>query len=257
MNIEQTIKKQSLALLAKDNWGNAIGGFLIAVLPTVLLMILDEVISNIINLFVNTNTLFYQGVLSFISLVLVVVWLFSTPIFTGYFRMCYLISKNQDYSLKDIFYYFNKEKYNKCLSLNLNIMVRILAYFMVFTVPALIFSVFFAITSYVALLAFAITFTVMAFVATIFVCIKYTIVPCVYFEDESISNEEIIKLGLNFISDKSAYLIFFRVNTSIKYIIIDNIILLKNNMDGIIFLKVSVIFCKLIESLFVDSNKPF
>ena len=52
MNIEQTIKKQSLALLAKDNWGNAIGGFLIAVLPTVLLMILDEVISNIINLFV-------------------------------------------------------------------------------------------------------------------------------------------------------------------------------------------------------------
>lgn len=103
MNIEQTIKKQSLALLAKDNWGNAIGGFLIAVLPTVLLMILDEVIYNIINLFVNTNTLFYQGVLSFISLVLVVVWLFSTPIFTGYFRMCYLISKNQDYSLKDIF----------------------------------------------------------------------------------------------------------------------------------------------------------
>lgn len=202
MNIEQTIKKQSLALLAKDNWGNAMGGFLIAVLPTVLLMILDEVIYNIINLFVNTNTLFYQGVLSFISLVLVVVWLFSTPIFTGYFRMCYLISKNQDYSLKDIFYYFNKEKYNKCLSLNLNIMVRILGYFMIFIIPTLIFSVFFAITSYVALLAFAITLTVMAFVATIFVCIKYTIVPCVYFEDESISNEEIIKLGLNFISDK-------------------------------------------------------
>lgn len=81
-------------------------------------------------------------------------------------------------------------------------MVRILGYFMIFTVPALIFSVFFAITSYVALLAFAITLTVMAFVATIFACIKYTIVPCVYFEDESISNEEIIKLGLNFISDK-------------------------------------------------------
>ena len=81
-------------------------------------------------------------------------------------------------------------------------MVRILGYFMIFTVPALIFFVFFAITSYVALLAFAITLTVMAFVATIFLCIKYTIVPCVYFEDESISNEEIIKLGLNFISDK-------------------------------------------------------
>lgn len=204
MNIEKTIKKQSLSLLSKDNWGNAMGGFLIAVLPTVLLMLLDEVIFDIINLFIKVNTanLFYQGVFSFISLILVIVWLFSTPIFTGYFRMCYLISKGQDYSLKDIFYYFNKEKYNKCLSLNLNIMVRILGYFMIFTVPALIFSVFFAITSSVALLAFSIVLTVMAVVATAFVCIKYTIVPCVYFEDESISNEEIIKLGLNFISDK-------------------------------------------------------
>ena len=204
MKTEKILKKQSLALLSKNNWGNAIGGFFVSLLPTVLLMLIDEAISDAIKLFININTanIYYQGTVSLISLILIIVWLFTTPIFTGYLRMCYKISKDQDYSLKDIFYYFNKEKYNKCLSLNLSIMIRILFHFIVFSIPALIFSVFFAITSNVMFLAFAIIFTLISIIATIIICIKYTIVPCVYFEDESISNNEIIKLGLSFISDK-------------------------------------------------------
>lgn len=206
MNTEKIIKKQSLNLLSKDNWGNTIAGFFIICIPAILILLLNELFYEILRLAVSvdTSSIFFQSISSVVSMVTVIALLFSTPIITGYLRMCYLICKNEKYHLNDIFYYFKKEKYSKALSLNLNIIVRILGYFIIFNIPNLIFSGFFAITSSVALYAVSIFFTVFGIIATIIASIKYTVIPCVYFEDESISNNDIIKLGIKFVEDKKS-----------------------------------------------------
>lgn len=206
MSTEKIIKKQALNLLSKDNWGNAIVGFFIICIPAILILLLNELFYEIIRLAVSvdTSSILFQSISTAVSMITIISLLFSTPILTGYLRMCYLISKDREYNLKDIFYYFKKERYSKALSLNLNIIVRILGYFIVFNIPNLIFSCFFAITSSVALYVMSIFLIVFGIIATIIVSIKYTVIPCVYFEDESISNNDIINLGIKFVEDKKS-----------------------------------------------------
>lgn len=188
------LKKQALAYLAKNNWGNAISGFFIMLIPFLVILLGEGTIVTLVSLFINIeaeniiNAVITLGIefLTLSGLVLV------TPVFSGYQRMCYHISKGQNAEISDVLYYFKKGFYGKCLGMNINIMGRIIGFFCLLSLPAVIYFVTFKIKFLVAII---IAYLVIVTVLTFFFAMRYTVVPCVLFEDERLSSFDIVKIG--------------------------------------------------------------
>lgn len=202
INVEQTIKKQALHYLSKNNWGNGIAGLFIVLLPVIILYMLFGTISLITELagFTEEAKLNLGIVLDCLYLPFLV---FFSPLATGYLRMCYKIAKDENTTeLRDIFYYFTGGRYGKCLSLNLQIMVRMVCHLLlVFIIP--VFCAFCYRSTGISALFFGAIFLMVAGVIEAFLYFtKYTVTLSVYFEDESIDISDILKLGNEFYRDK-------------------------------------------------------
>lgn len=201
MNKEKMLKKQALAYLSKNNWGNAIGGFFIMLMPFIIIILANDLMVSLLDAVVDLDKINILQSLFIILFegILLVSTILATPVFTGYQKLCYNISKGKENSLSDVFYYFKGGLYGKCLRININIMFRILGYFCGFGAPALfmIISSTFSSNETSGILTYIyVVYLVVLIIGTFFWAMRYTVIPCVLFEDESLSSSEIVKIGL-------------------------------------------------------------
>lgn len=203
MSTEKVIKKQSLNLLSKGNWGNTVVGFLIACIPFILIVLSLGFISAILNIFnfdensktyiLVDNLMFYASIFVFFEI---------SPIIAGYMRMCYNISKGNDYSLRDLFYYFSNNRHNKCVRLFIAVMIRLILCMIICLIPTACFTVLAYTINLGSLLVVARILAFAGLVVTAIYGLKFTISFAIYFEDEELECREIIKLTNLFVGDK-------------------------------------------------------
>ncbi|MCH5201775.1 MAG: hypothetical protein J1F17_01080 [Oscillospiraceae bacterium] len=206
MNIAKTIKQQALQYLAKDNWATAIGGFFIICLPAILIVLFQGVALCTMQLFwdLDNLTMAQNNIILILQLVLVFAFLLTTPMITGYLKLCYNISKGNNANLSDVFYYYRNKCFGKCFLLNLKIIVRIILHFLLVMIPAL-FALelyFLSHTQNIQFLILALLFFSGAVIETVFYSVKYTLIPIIMFEDESLNTKEVFYLGTTFMKDK-------------------------------------------------------
>lgn len=206
MNIAKKIKQQALSCLGKDNWATAIGGFFIICLPAVLIILFQGLAISTMQLFwdLDNLTMIQNSITAFLELAMVLVFLLSTPMITGYLKLCYNISNGNRANISDVFYYYRNKRFGKCFFLNLKIIVRIILHFLLVIIPAL-FALelyFFSHTQNNLFFVLAVFFLSAAAVETIFYSTKYTVIPVIMFEDESLSVKDVFYLGTTFIKDK-------------------------------------------------------
>ncbi|MGN1131818.1 MAG: hypothetical protein ACI4RL_02845 [Ruminococcus sp.] len=214
INVEQTIKKQALCYLGKNNWGNGVAGLFIVLLPLIILYMLFGTISLLAGLAGFSD--YSQQILGIIldSLYLPVL-VFASPLATGYLRMCYNITKGENTSeLRDIFYFFSGGRYGKCLSLNLHIIVRMICHlFIIFIVPVFC-ALCYRFTGSPVLFYGSIFLIVLGVIEAFLYFTKYTVTLSVYFEGESIDCGDILRLGNEFYRDKKKNTQFLLVTFS-------------------------------------------
>lgn len=200
MNIDKVIKKQALSYLAKDNWGTAIAGFFIMLLPFIVVLLLFAVLDGIFSTFLS------EGIAINVRLILnyaiLPCLLLCTPSITGYLKICYSICKGKNGELKDIFRYFSKELYIKTLFINISVIVRILIAFIVFMIPALAVSILYNNINNIFLYVLSLILALSGFVATLFFGIRYSIVPCVFFENENLTYKEVLATSKFYMKSK-------------------------------------------------------
>lgn len=195
------LKKQALAYLSKNNWGTAICGFFLMILPFLLIILVSSTIITFMGIFTDIEKMnILTGSITLgIEFLSFVTFIMLTPVFTGYLRLCYNISKGKNSELSDVFYYFKGSLYGKCLGINIRIIARIAGYFIVFGIPALLLTTQATFTeSGDILLILAVIYFIILLICTLFWSMKYTVIPCILFEDESLSASEIVKLGISF-----------------------------------------------------------
>jgi phage shock protein PspC (stress-responsive transcriptional regulator) len=86
MSTERIIKKQALSYLSQDNWATAIGGFFILLLPPILIILFAGVCESISEYFSLGN--FETPAIILINILIILLYIFSTTIITGYLRLC-------------------------------------------------------------------------------------------------------------------------------------------------------------------------
>ncbi len=203
MDKEKILKMQALAYLGKNNWGTAIGGFFVMILPFLLVILGESSIVSFLNIYFDLENLdiLNSTIILGIEFIVIVTVIMLSPALTGYQRLCYKISKGEKAELTDVFYYFRGSLYGKCLALNIRVLVRMLVYFLWFGVLgyfALVHNVFKNNTLFYLFIFFIVILTIGA----VFILLRYTVVSCVFFEDESLSSKEIVKLGVMFSKEK-------------------------------------------------------
>lgn len=121
MSIESTLKKQSKAILAKNNWAKSIVGFLCVSTMFCLLYIIICIAS----LFMGedfttvTENPVNMALVFGISMIGLVVVILLSPIYTGYMKFIYECKNSKTGDIQNIFYYFAKGKYMDTIQLNL------------------------------------------------------------------------------------------------------------------------------------------
>lgn len=214
INVEQTIKEQTLIYLGKNNWGNGVAGLFIVLLPLIILYMFFGTMSLITTLAGCSEYLQWVLGIIFDCLYLPVLVFFS-PLATGYLRMCYKITKGENTSeLKDIFYYFTGGRYGKSLSLNLHIIVRIMCHLIIVSIIPVFFALCYKFTGTPVLFYGAIFLMVLGVIESFLYFTKYTVTLSVYFEDESIDISDILRLGNEFYRDKKKNTQFLLVTFS-------------------------------------------
>lgn len=189
MDISKTIKKQALSYLAKDNWETAVGGFFVILLPAVVIMLVFSTFGAVADAFMSKKfSELYSTYLQYLALPLL---LLTTPVLTGYLKMCYDISKGKNVQLKDIFYYIKRGKYAKTVYINTVITAGITAAFIVAMIPASVFVYLYNSSDNIIFYIFALLLGICGILASLFWGIGYIFVPTVYFEYEMLSYSEI------------------------------------------------------------------
>ncbi|MGN0477119.1 MAG: hypothetical protein ACI4HM_07265 [Ruminococcus sp.] len=214
INIQQTIKKQALNYLGKNNWGNGIAGLFIVLLPVIILYMLFGTIS-LITVLVGCSESFQHIFGIILDCLYLPVLVFFSPLATGYLGMCYKITKGENTSeLKDIFYYFTGGRYGKCFSFNLHIIVRIMCHLLIVSIIPVFCALCYKFTGIPVLFYGAIFLMVLGIIESFLYFTKYTVTLSVYFEDESIDISDILRLGNEFYSDKKKNTQFLLVTFS-------------------------------------------
>ncbi len=212
MSTDKIIKKQALSYLAKENWATAIAGFFLICLPTILILLFLSIPALLTELFSGSYKAAVQGTVIIASeLFSLILAIFATPMITGYLRLCYNISKGEKAQISDIFYYYGKNLLGKCIQVNLKIIAGVLLHFILVILPAFFCSVIYVLTDSYLVFTASIILCCLAFVETLFYSVKYTVVPCVLFEDESLEARDIFRLGTSFIAERkgSAKMLLF------------------------------------------------
>ena len=201
VKVAQTIKSQALYYLGKNNWGNIIAGLFIMILPAIVLyMLFGAIILTAGLLDCPENIVRILGI-ALDSLYLPVL-VFASPLATGFLRMCYKISKEENTGLGDILYFYSGGRFGKCMSINLNIIVRIIGHILLIAIFPVFLALSYKMTGNIVLFYGSILFGVFGLIESFLYCTKYTVTLSVYFEDESIETDDILKLGRDFLNEK-------------------------------------------------------
>lgn len=200
MNSNIILKKQALSYLRKNNWTTAIGGFFVMLLPTILVFLLLASVTSFFN-FDNPGIIDETGIL-FSEIVSLIILFLSTPIITGYLKLCYNISKGNNAEISDVFYFFSKKNYTKALAVNLIVFGLMLLMFLAFILPSFVFALMYEALKAKIYLVLSSALLVVAVVAFIFGSTRFIIIPCVLFEDESLDVSTIIRYGLGYAKTK-------------------------------------------------------
>ena len=201
VNVAQTIKSQALYYLGKNNWGNIIAGLFIMILPAIVLyMLFGAIILTAGLLDCPENIVRILGI-ALDSLYLPVL-VFASPLATGFLRMCYKISKEENTGLGDILYFYSGGRFGKCMSINLNIIVRIIGHILLIAIFPVFLALSYKMTGNIVLFYGSILLGVFGLIESFLYCTKYTVTLSVYFEDESIETDDILKIGRDFLNEK-------------------------------------------------------
>ena len=69
MNKEKMLKKQALAYLSKNNWGNAIGGFFIMLMPFIIIILANDLMVSLLDAVVDLDKINILQSLFILSLI--------------------------------------------------------------------------------------------------------------------------------------------------------------------------------------------
>lgn len=136
--VEATIKKQAREILAKNNWVKSIVGTLmvmsivsigILIFNGATLLLSEDILSDIVGLALNV----------FLSIVALVIFLFLSPLYTGYVRFVDKCKTRETGDINDFFYYFiDKATYMNTVHLNLLLALFYALMFIVCFAPAIV-----------------------------------------------------------------------------------------------------------------------
>lgn len=184
----------------KGNYVAAVASFFILLLPIYLITGLNYVLDALFLQFTDDN--FIIGVLEILILTPldIVIAILLSPLFNGFVRLYCQSAFTGEFRMSDLYYYFDKAKYNKTLMLNLSFTVRMFLPAILCFLPVLLYHIFcFAfLQSFVGSVIYkdlSFLLAVMSAILLILYSLKYFVVMTVYCSNKEIDPKEYFRIS--------------------------------------------------------------
>lgn len=204
LSAEKTIRNQARATL-RGGWMKAIAALLILFAGAAFV---DCVISLLSFLFNHENqTELWLDVLNY-SVTPVVGFITAfliSPLFNGYIRVFYRAAENNSYDISDMFYYFQKGHYGKALSININLVLRMILPTIIAFSPVIIYIIICEVNEYdfPAMSFFLFILSVLSTLITVLWSFKYFLVYIYAVDFEYLSARELFKFSKEMMRGKT------------------------------------------------------
>ena len=200
--------RQQARLTLKGNYVPAVFGFMILVMPFFIIIgVVDIIDAFLLQGFDDPTVLGVMSILIETPLIIILGVLFS-PLLNGYVRMFYLSALSREMRLSDMFYYFEREKYQKAILLNLSCFVRLILPGLICFIPLFVFQIF----SYSAMSDFTATvlfkdfsfiLTVLSSILLVLYSLRYFIVYPLFCMNEQADIPELFKVSKEIMRSQS------------------------------------------------------